>query len=264
MVTEVIDMPVNDDAQAVTADPPTKIRVPRVPRRRRQEVPEEPNEAPPYEEPDFAPPSAPDYDDPDEAPPGYDDTEPEFRGRAFAVIPGQAQQAGGDRPPAYKVPTDDLFVDSYGLGVDFIDAPDLAVIAHELIETTPDFARLSNCTFRFFWVRKAGKERGRPALGKGAAPRGLLRHLCGSDFIVQVAANHCRDAEMTRDSVRALIFHILCSCQLDDDDAPRIVGPDFWGYALEVQQFGPWRSMLRVAETAFTQTEGRQLGLQFD
>ncbi|MCD9188270.1 MAG: hypothetical protein LUM44_17775 [Pyrinomonadaceae bacterium] len=148
---------------------------------------------------------------------------------------------------------------------DFLEAPELEKIGKYLIEKyEQDFYPISTANIRYLWKRKGGTGGGRATLGKCVKPSSLIRKLSEKDsdgftekvdFVVWVAADHCRKGQITVGQIHALIFHELLHADYQNGKYC-LRGHDFEGFSREVQEFGfgkatfcKWRKRLRKVKT---------------
>ena len=125
---------------------------------------------------------------------------------------------------------------------DFQHATDLEQIVYRLVDTK---AVGLDWTVDFFWKRKGGQRSGKAIEGKCQKPSGLLKHYSDKDFIIWLAADHCRNAGYDARQIEALLFHELQHIGSDEDEdsgevTPVLVGHDFEGFLTEVTEYGMW------------------------
>jgi hypothetical protein len=147
------------------------------------------------------------------------------------------------------IPSEEDFTDT-----DWLPAADLEAIADRLIETKPDLKHLYVFKTVYFWKRAGGVTGGQPTMGKCRRVSGDLKAVApGADFMVWLAADHCREQEITVHQAEAFVFHELMHTAQDDKGRPRIRPHDFVGFVAEVREFGLYDQMLQAAGTAFQQ-----------
>ena len=147
----------------------------------------------------------------------------------------------------YPVPVEDTFKTPEGAGVAFIPAEDIEHVAGLLCERhTEHLGHLKNFTVAYRWQAEGGKHQGRPRWGMCRKTAGLLKEFSGVDFIVTIAADHCRD-RITCRQMEALIYHELCHAEATDDYRPRIQPHDFEGFLAELKEYGSWNQDLEMA-----------------
>ncbi len=154
-------------------------------------------------------------------------------------LPGTPEPAENE----YTIPYESAFK-----GADFQSARGIAEIGDRFIETTEEFAHLRGIEVRYLWKRRGGLKGGAPRLGALQKPGGLTAYALGHpQFILWLAADHCREAKLTNEQMDALIFDLLCRGVADPDDhsAFRVAGPDYEGNVLTLDKFGFWHPDLR-------------------
>ncbi len=162
---------------------------------------------------------------------------------------------GGDPDEKYPVPRDEAFAGPAGGLQDFIDAADLADIGTDLVATRDELRHLGEARIHHRWKLAGGASGGKATLGKCVKASGLVAHYSEADFIVWLAADHCRVLELTRWQVEALLYHELCHAieALDADGNPagwKVRSHDFEGFRSEVERYGLWQADLVEAAHA--------------
>lgn len=155
---------------------------------------------------------------------------------------------GGDPDEPYPVPTDDTFDDP------FLPADDLDRIAQGLIRTHA-MTHLYSLTVRYLWKAKGGEGGGTLTLGKCQKLSGLNKYLSeGDDFVIWLAADHCREKQFTRWHVEALLFHELNHIQIDADSLkPIAAAHDVEEFRRVIEVYGFWKDDLKAAAHSFSQ-----------
>ena len=138
-------------------------------------------------------------------------------------------------------------------GEDFKHADDLERIANTIIDAG---GATSEWTIDYFWKRKGGQRAGKGVFGKTQKPSGLLKHYSNSDFIIWLAADHCRNAGYNRKQIEALVFHELQHVGTDEDEdsgatSPVLVAHDFEGFVSEIREYGMWDADAQAIGRAF-------------
>lgn len=147
-----------------------------------------------------------------------------------------ASLAGG----RVRVPTEQEIGDNA-----FLEAPDLELLADELIERHTTLGHLRALTVHFRWKAKGGKSKGAAVYGKCTKPSGLLADYSGADFIIWLAADYVRDARFTQRQIEALLFHELLHTHTDSETGePITLAHDFEGFRKEVEEYGWWSQPL--------------------
>lgn len=158
---------------------------------------------------------------------------------------------GGDAEAVFVAPPAGQFEAE---GDDFIAAPDIERIGSALIAAhEATFGHLQSREVAFLWKRKGGNAGGKTTLGKCQKPTGLLKHFAGADFVIWVAADHCRDHRLTAYQVEALVYHELLHAGEDENGKAVILPHDWTGFTGEVQQYGAWKPDLSAAAHSFEQ-----------
>lgn len=147
----------------------------------------------------------------------------------------------------YPAPADDAFVDDgTGRGWDYMRAPDLTEIGFSVMREYAEHLRDAlDFGIQFLWKRSGGQSAGRPTLGKCSKVSGLAGFFAGDDFLIWIAADHCRDFGLTREQMDALLFHELKHVGRNEKYAPVTVGHEVEMFIDEVRLFGPWKGDLR-------------------
>lgn len=174
------------------------------------------------------------------------DEEPRFSGGGIV-----------DGPTSNKIPTDAQFN-----GKAYLEAPELANIAEELIGRHGFLEDHENCVIRWYWKRKTGVSKGRVTIGMMKRASDLLGHLTGADFIGYLSATTLRNAGFTDQQIEAAVFHELLHIGSDDKGNFISVPHDFEGFAAEVRVYGTWTESLKLGGQAFS--VATQLGLDLD
>jgi hypothetical protein len=146
-----------------------------------------------------------------------------------------------------KAPKDDGFIG------DYMADERLSSLAAVLIENCDELS--VGCTeFRieYLWKRTGGKSSGMVTLGKCNKLSGLAKYFGKTDFVIWLAADHCRD----RDGINfaALMFHELMHIDQDEKGQPATRAHEFEGFSAEVARFGIWRESMRPIARAFQES----------
>lgn len=141
-------------------------------------------------------------------------------------------------------------------GEDFKPADKLEDVVRGLIGAFPDrLGTLAPLTIRVMWQAHGRTARGREILGKASRPSGISKFLLEDvDFLLYVAADHCRNLGMTNYTMEAELFNLLCQCFVDAEGKPMILGPDFSGFTAELRAYGTWNEELKIGGRAFRDT----------
>lgn len=153
---------------------------------------------------------------------------------------------------AIRVPSEISFS-----GQDFQPAPQIQDLAESLITRYPELANLEEARITYLWAREGGKTRGRSTLGKCIKASGLPKYFTEADYIIWLAADHCRAFGLSQQQIEALTFHELLHAQLDDsgeDPAWKVRPHDVEMFNEELLRYGAWTSELKSAKDAFEQS----------
>lgn len=155
---------------------------------------------------------------------------------------------GGDPDGPIRVPS---ARDFDLMGADFIEAPTVRQIASLLIARHDGtLAGAAEAAITYLWKRSGGATQGKATLGMCVKLSGLAKHGVGGDFVIWIAADHCRDLGLTAWQLEALIFHELCHVGRDEDK-PTLAPHDYTGFVAELREYGTWHSdLLAMARAA--------------
>lgn len=169
-----------------------------------------------------------------------------------AALPGTSESEPLAEPDDYSVPLESQFN-----GRDLMDAPGLRTIGTRLIEQEDAFEHLRGVELGWFWKRRGGTQGGNPRYGGIKRPDAFVKHYSGSApiYLIFLSADHVREAKFEPRQIEAQIFSLLCRTDVDpdDNDAYRLVGPDFVGFVLEIERYGAWSADLREAAARIQQ-----------
>jgi hypothetical protein len=155
---------------------------------------------------------------------------------------------GGDPDERYPVPSKGALE-----GVDFAPAADLEKIADALISSDlAKFGHLRDVTVIYLWKASGGKSAGKLVLGKCQKASGLVAHFSEADWVIWLAADHCRDLGMSRWQVEAAVYHELNHAGADvDTREPTVYPHDAEMFRAEIESYGLWKSDLRFVAPGF-------------
>lgn len=140
---------------------------------------------------------------------------------------------------------------------DFLSSVPLNDLAEELISQYGELAHLADLRLRVYWEKQGGAKAGKAVLGKCTKPSGLLLYFSDLDFVIWLAADHCRDWNFTDHQLEALLYHELCHAgmELDKDEQPKyvILPHEVEMFTSEVERYGLWMDDLTRAKYAFDQ-----------
>ncbi|MCC6315399.1 MAG: hypothetical protein IT337_15450 [Thermomicrobiales bacterium] len=166
---------------------------------------------------------------------------------------GWATTSAGPERAANGRPADDRAFIPDMVDVDFMDAPELQVIADGLIGAEAALTHLLNCRIAWLWKRKAGGG-GRTAFGKPQMATGMLAHFARADVVLWLGADACQAERLTNRQLEAAVYHELLKIAFDEEkEKYELQRPDFAGFAAEIERYGAWRDGLVQAQAAFRQ-----------
>lgn len=152
----------------------------------------------------------------------------------------------------YPVPSDDTFEQE---DAEFLPAFDLERVGQRLIAECSELAWLSRYPVAYLWKRSGTVSNQKQILGTCSKTSGKLRHFAKVVYVIEIAADFCRDHHLTYRQMEALVFHELNHpIELMDDKGtlkPSIVGHDLECFWDEYRRYGAWRLELTVAERVF-------------
>ncbi len=157
----------------------------------------------------------------------------------------------------------------------FLPAPDLKVIGEMLIEKYDDFAHLTNLNANivYLWKEKGGESGGRAHLGKCIRPSGLTDYFAATaeivsegiqekvDYVIWASADHLRNNRANYRTICALVFHELKHTAFDDKGNFICQGHEFEGFAREIEEFGLWKTDIKLIAEACESVKDVQQGL---
>jgi len=100
----------------------------------------------------------------------------------------------------------------------------------------------------------AAKKNGRSTFGQCQKPSGLLGYYSSVDYVIWLAADHCRACSFTHYQVEALLFHELKHTgQRQTDEGPVWIlqGHDWEGFFEEILIYKDWRPDIAHLRKAF-------------
>lgn len=162
---------------------------------------------------------------------------------------------GGDPDDLYPAPGLDAFKSAperIKPDRDFAPGDDIARIAGALI-IAHEWRRFDDLRVRYLWKREGGNRNGVATLGECVKTSGLARHFGDVDYVVWLAADHCRSFRLTRYHVEALVYHELLHADVDERGKPTLRPHDFEGFGQEITEYGLWHGPLVVAGDAIAQ-----------
>jgi hypothetical protein len=153
------------------------------------------------------------------------------------------------RTASVPIPDDERFA-----GQAYLDAPALAAIARELIESKSRFSHLRQFRIDYLWKRKGGKAKGQTIRGGCRLGSDLIGFYSDVQFVIWLAADVCREKRYTRHEIEAALHHELMHAGVHDVTGVPVIWPhDFEGFVAELDEYGDWTIELQNAKHAFRQ-----------
>jgi len=141
---------------------------------------------------------------------------------------------------------------------EFLNAPSIEAIASSLIGKWPEFDGLEDLQLRYLWKKKGGAKGGILTLGKCEKVSGLSHYFSEADFVIWIAADNCRELEITKEQMVAEVYHELKHIEIIEDEITQeityaIRPHDVEMFFDEVNRYGLWREALNGAAETFAQ-----------
>lgn len=178
---------------------------------------------------------------------------------APAELPGMPARPAvtGDVHTPLTVPSDSVFGDDG----EFVMSSALSQRAQTLIARHPEhLEHLERLSVLYLWKKTGGKSKGRATFGKCTKPSGMLKHFSEAQFIVWIAADHCRAAGYRDRELEALLFHEMLHTAVTEPDentgrggGPALVPHELEVFRAEVEIYGLWAPELKEVGPAFQQ-----------
>jgi hypothetical protein len=158
----------------------------------------------------------------------------------------------GDGAPSreIRIPTDTQFDEA---GDDFFDAPAIEALADLLIASCKELEHLEEVRLAYAWKQKGGESQGGAIFGKCVKTAGLVRHYGKVEFVIWLAADHCREHGLNERRLEALTYHELLHAQVDSHGKPMVLGHDLEMFTSELERYGLWHEGLVRGKQAFDQ-----------
>lgn len=142
----------------------------------------------------------------------------------------------------------------------FMAATNLEHRATELIARYREIAFLASVDITYLWKGKGGKKGGKARLGACQAASGLVAYFGETEFVIWLAADHCRGGDgspgLTEEQIEALLFHEMSHIGWDDDaDKAIVVGHDFSEFRQVIEHYGLWLDDARMMAHTMKQLE---------
>lgn len=152
----------------------------------------------------------------------------------------------------FYVPPDEHFSD-----IGFLESRPLEMLAAQLVANWRELGHLKQASIGVLWKQKGGKSGGKEVWGKANKTSGLVLHYSRHDFIIWLAADHCREGEITNGDLEALLYHELCHCDMEMDDNGNVKwairGHDVTAFYTELTRYGAWTPELRHMRKTYEQ-----------
>jgi hypothetical protein len=191
----------------------------------------------------------------------------EARGRAIDPDTGAVR---GDAPAgprlvygtgphlAASLPRAERFRDSGGYLTDFCRAHEAEAIADALIAHWEELGHCRDIRIAYLWRRKKQAKNGKVVLGTCQKLSGIPKTFLEADWAITLNAENCRNAQLTRYQLEALIYHELSHIapaddEEDEDAEPTLCGHDVEMFHSEIRRYGLWKSDLAATADAFEQ-----------
>lgn len=123
---------------------------------------------------------------------------------------------------------------------DFLDAPDIDVIAGLLADDFSELDLLHKFKVQCLWKKTGGK-----AAGKCIKAGGPAKHFSGADFLIWIATDQCDG--FTYRQIRALLYHELCHVSENSVGNPALRDHDVEIFRSEIERFGLWDERLKLS-----------------
>jgi len=147
------------------------------------------------------------------------------------------------------IPTEKEFGDD-----PYLPASNLEKMADKLIEKKPAVQHLYDFSVSYYWKRQGGKSSGQPVMGKCRTVSGDLKAFApGAHFMIWLAADNCREADITVHQAEAYLFHEMLHTAANEHGKPITVPHDAVLFVAEIAEFGLYDHMLQAAGGAFQQ-----------
>lgn len=128
-------------------------------------------------------------------------------------------------------------------GEEFLPDPRLDEIAEALIGRHRLDA--GDVVVLYRWKDKGGETNGSQTLGKCVKLSGHARHFAEADYLIWLAADHCRTNALTAWQLEALLFHELLHITLEEngkgEKRRKIQGHDAELFVAEFRHYGAWK-----------------------
>ena len=149
----------------------------------------------------------------------------------------------------FRIPDDDSFDASDKAA--FLSGKDIEYEAGKLYSKHALLNGHTNYRIDFLWKRTGGARNGAPTLGACQKPSGLLAFFSGCDFVIWLAADHCKEQGLDDEQMEALLFHELLHIGQDDTGKPILLPHDFEGFRAEIEEYGLHDDRAKMMADAF-------------
>jgi hypothetical protein len=136
--------------------------------------------------------------------------------------------------------------------LDFLERDELKAVRDSLVHDYEELSFLDDFQVRVLWKAAGGKSGGHATLGRTKVTSGLVKYFGIADWVIWLAADHCRALEFSDLQVEALLYHELLHCELvgEKDPKPAAKGHDFELFGEELRRYGFWSNSAQVAKSA--------------
>jgi hypothetical protein len=148
------------------------------------------------------------------------------------------------------IPTALEMVDAEGVAVEYLPDDELDHLAAMVIDLHANELMGADAPeVKFLWKAEGGSSGGRSTLGKCKKTSGLERFYAGCDFIIWLAADHCRARSFGQRELEALLFHELKHIGVEVTEKGEtkyvIVPHDLEVFLAEIQAYGLWSADIK-------------------
>lgn len=145
-------------------------------------------------------------------------------------------------------------------GIEYVEAPELERRAQELIARYREIAFLASVSITYLWKGKGGKKGGKARLGACQAASGLVAYFGETEFVIWLAADHCRGGDgspaLTEHQIEALLFHEMSHIDwCEDSDKAIVRSHDLEEFTQVVARYGLWLDDARMMADTIRQLE---------
>lgn len=158
------------------------------------------------------------------------------------------------RLPKIVPPFLEAFIDANDEQTTFLPAPEIARMGAHLIATCPELGHLVTASIDYAWKRTGGKTNGMAKLAGCDKTSPYTTYRTGYQFVIWLAADHCRAILTTQQQFEAVIFDHLMRADIDPETSkPTTRHPDVVTFTATVERYGAFTSELSRARDVFVQ-----------